>query len=103
MSHLQNLLPIARIAKDLIQKTVNKPDYLEIFSNWNEIVGEQFSTICLPYKAVNLGKDKILILKTIRGRGLEVQHEACKILDLVNNFLKKKTFSQIKIIQMDIY
>jgi hypothetical protein len=59
------------------------------------------AVICAPHKIINIGKDKVLVLKTIKGHGLEIQHEACKILDMVNKFLEKKTFSRIKVIQTD--
>jgi hypothetical protein len=92
---------VACIAKRLLENDGNKPDYLEIFSNWEMIVGKSFAAICVPYKVINIGKDKVLILKTIKGRGLEIQHETCKILKLVHNFLKKDTFAQIRVIQIE--
>jgi hypothetical protein len=101
MDRSQTSRPVSDISDDLIKKISGKPDYLEIFSNWKNIVGEEIASICEPHKATNRGSDKILILRTVKGRGLEVQHEACKILDLVNAFLKKKTFSQIKAIQTE--
>ncbi|MDR0678029.1 MAG: DUF721 domain-containing protein [Holosporaceae bacterium] len=97
----QSPLSITLVMKNLIEKMSNKPDYLDIFSNWAAVVGEDMSILCVPHRAVNAGKDKILVLKTIKGHGLEIQHEACKILDLVNKFLGKKTFSRIKVIQTD--
>jgi hypothetical protein len=89
------------IIENLIDRAPNKPDYLEIFSNWAAIVGEDTASICLPYRAINIGKNKVLALKTLKGYGLEIQHESCKILDEINKFLGKKTFSQIKVIQTD--
>jgi hypothetical protein len=91
---------IANIAEQLIERNENKPDYLKIFSHWNAIVGEDIASVCVPYKAINLGKDKVLILKAAKGRGLEIQHETCKILDRVHSFLKKNTFSHIRVIQI---
>ncbi|MDR1334348.1 MAG: DciA family protein [Holosporaceae bacterium] len=92
---------VARIADQIMERNENKPDYLKIFSHWDAIVGEDIASICAPLKAVNLGKDKVLILKAAKGRGLEIQHETCKILDCVHNFLKKNTFSHIRVIQIE--
>ncbi|MDR2158120.1 MAG: DciA family protein [Holosporaceae bacterium] len=102
MNRSQSPLAIANIVEDIIRRASNKPDYLEIFSDWTAVVGQDTASICVPHKAINLGKHKVLALKTIKGRGLEIQHEACKILDAVNKFLKKKTFHQIKVIQTDM-
>jgi hypothetical protein len=101
MDSSQSATPIFDIMKKLTEKIVNKPDYLEIFLEWEKIVGKELASICAPLKSTNIGKDKALVLKTVKGRGLEVQHEAYKILDLVNSFLKKETFSQIKVVQTE--
>jgi hypothetical protein len=92
---------VACIADQLIAGNENKPDYLEIFSDWRAIVGEDIASVCAPCKVINIGKNKVLVLKTAKGRGLEIQHEICKILDSVHGFLKKNTFSHIKIIQSE--
>jgi hypothetical protein len=94
-------MAIADIAQNIIKKNAHKPDYLEIFSNWKEVVGEYTASICMPYKAVNIGEEKMLVLKTIKGHGLQIQHEACKILASINKFLRRKTFSQIRVVQME--
>jgi hypothetical protein len=94
-------LPFSRIAENLIEKMPNRPDYREIFFNWENIVGEYIASVCTVHKAINMGKNKVLVLKTRKGCGPEILHEGGKILDAVNNFLKKKTFSQIKIFQTD--
>ena len=101
MKHLRSSLAVAHITQNMVSKITNKPDYLEVFSNWRGVVGSYTASICIPHKAVTIGKDKMLILKTIKGRGLQIQHEALKILDSINKFLHKKTFSQIRIIQTD--
>jgi hypothetical protein len=98
---LKSRFSIACIAENLLEKIANKPDYQEIFLDWEKVVGKNTASVCAPYKAINLGKDKILVLRTINGRGLEVAHDACRILESVNGFLKKKTFSQIKVIQTE--
>ncbi|MDR1983093.1 MAG: DUF721 domain-containing protein [Holosporaceae bacterium] len=101
MARSQSPVAIAHIVKKIIRNVINRPDYAEIFSNWTAVVGNDTASMCVPHKVVNIGKDKVLVLKTIKGRGLEIQHEAYKILHMVNLFLKKKTFSRIKVIQTD--
>jgi hypothetical protein len=101
MNHLKSSLVVAHIAQNVMKKIADKPDYLEIFSSWKGIVGEYTASICVPHKAINIGKEKTLVLKTIKGRGLQIQHEALKILSSINKFLRKKTFSQIRVIQTE--
>ncbi|MDR1551388.1 MAG: DUF721 domain-containing protein [Holosporaceae bacterium] len=93
----------SRISEKMIQNFPGVPNYLDIFLNWDRIIGEKFSSVCKPLKVVNIGKNKILVLKTIRGRGLEIQHMAIEILLLLNTFLNNKTFSQIKVVQTDFF
>jgi len=98
---MQNLRDLSNIAENLIRHMENKPAYLDIFLKWEEVVGEYNASICRPLKVVNVGKDKLLILKTIKGRGLEIQHSTDQILGIINGFTKNKTFSQIKVVQTD--
>ncbi|MDR0555444.1 MAG: DciA family protein [Holosporaceae bacterium] len=94
-------LAVVEISDRLIRKMINRPDYLKLFLNWSDVVGPYMSALCLPHRVINVGPEKILILKTIKGHGLEVQYEANRILGMVNGFLKIKLFSQIRIIQLD--
>ncbi|MDR0580710.1 MAG: DciA family protein [Holosporaceae bacterium] len=101
MNGSQSTVAVACIAQNIIKKAGAAPDYLEIFTRWRDVVGERIAFICVPHKVIR-GNDKILVLKTVKGRGLQIQHEALGILNSVNKFLKKKTFSQIRVFQTEI-
>ncbi|MDR1375388.1 MAG: DUF721 domain-containing protein [Holosporaceae bacterium] len=94
-------LAIGDIAKVLVDNIKNRPIYLEIFTNWTEIVGKHIASMSIPHKVIHAGSNNVLVLKTLKGCGLEIQHESLHILIKVNNFLSKNYFSQIKVIQMD--
>lgn len=102
MNDLQSSRAVAHIARNIIKKvSTAPPNYLEIFIRWRDVIGEHVASICVPHKVVNMGNDKILVLKTIKGRGLQIQHEGLRILNSVNKFLKKKTFSKIRVFQTE--
>jgi hypothetical protein len=89
------------IAEDLIKRIPGKPEYLVIFSNWNGVVEEGIASKCRPHKTINIGKDKVLVLQALQGYGLEIQHRSYEILLIVNTFLKKNIFSQIRVVQVN--
>jgi hypothetical protein len=97
----ESITSVASVADGILQRFRNKPDYLEIFMNWERVVGKDLASICAPHKAINFGADKVLILKTTNVHFLDIQYDACRILDAVNAFLQKKTFSQIRVIQKE--
>jgi hypothetical protein len=101
MNGSQFPIAVAYIAQNIIKKAGAAPNYLEVFTRWMDVAGEGVASICIPHKVINMGNDKILVLKTVKGRGLQIQHEALVILDSVNKFLKKKTFSQIRVFQTE--
>jgi hypothetical protein len=94
-------LAVGDIAKTFIANITNRPIYLEIFTNWSLIVGERVASISVPHKVLHAGSSNVLIIKTLKGCGLEIQHESVHILNKVNDFLSTNYFSQIRIIQMD--
>jgi hypothetical protein len=102
MNGSQFPIAVACIARNIIKKAGAVPNYLEIFTKWKDVAGERIAFVCMPHKVINMGNDKILVLKTVKGRGLQIQHEALEILDSVNKFLKKKTFSQIRVFQTEV-
>ncbi|MDR3186819.1 MAG: DciA family protein [Holosporaceae bacterium] len=97
----KQFLAVGDIAKVFVKNIKNRPIYLEIFANWSLVVGERIALISTPHKVVHAGSSNVLVLKTLKGCGLEIQHESLNILNKVNNFLSKNYFSQIKVIQMD--
>ncbi|MDR0753224.1 MAG: DciA family protein [Holosporaceae bacterium] len=101
MNGSQSPLAVACIAQNIIKNIDAAPNYLEIFIRWQDVVGERIASICVPHKVINMGNDKILVLKTIKGRGLQIQHETLGILNSVNKFLKKRTFSQMRVFQIE--
>jgi hypothetical protein len=92
---------IGSISESLLKRS-QIPGYAAIFSDWNNIVGNDIGSISTPYKVVNIGAQKTLILKSKKGRSLELQHETQNILNKIHKFLGKVFFSQIRIIQVDV-
>ena len=97
-----NISTVGSIASEIFEKTHGKPKYLALFPRWSEIVGENLAEICAPQKVSTQGNRKILVLKTKKGRSLEVQHESEKILRAINSFLENDIFDNLVIFQMDI-
>ena len=97
-----NISTVGSIASEIFEKTHGKPKYLALFTRWSEIVGENLAEICAPQKVSTQGNRKILVLKTKKGRSLEVQHESEKILRAINSFLENDIFDNLVIFQMDI-
>lgn len=97
----------AMSASDVAAKIVGRlgssemSEYFSIVSHWQEIVGADNAKILVPRNvSVNKGK-KTLALEAPKGYALEIQHESQHVLDKIHNFLGKKYFSAIKILQMD--
>jgi hypothetical protein len=93
---------IGSIVAKIMDNISSKLPYAVIFSDWAAIVGNNYSSIAMPHRVIS-GKSSgsTLVLKCKRGFALEIQHESEKILDLVNNFLEKKFFAHLKVIQVD--
>ena len=85
------------VAYNLLRKANNVPFYAEIFLNWENVVGEEFSQITKPIKVRSFKGEEILILQVSRAHSIELQHSVSEILQMVNEYLGKKYFSQIKI------
>lgn len=93
---------IANIAGVLLQKFASqKPEYSEVFLNWKAAVGESFASISAPYKVLTHNNNKVLVIKSKKGRSIELLHCSQEILRRIHNFLGKQIFSSVKIIQID--
>jgi hypothetical protein len=95
--------PASDVAARIIDRLGNSEmsEYFSMISNWQEIVGANDAKKLVPHNVlINKGK-KTLVLETPKGYALEIQHEAQHILDKIHNFLGKKYFSAIKVLQMD--
>ncbi len=84
-----------------------------LLSDWQIIIGQPLSDICLPEKIswprqqseTRSKHQKIggtLVMKVAYGRALEVQHTTPQIIDKINAYYGYQAISQIKIIQGDI-
>lgn len=89
---------IADIATKIFKNTP-RPVATDIFLKWEEVVGVPYSSMATPYKVTTFKQQKILILQAVPGCGVLIQHESWEILHRVNDYLKQKYFSQVKVIQ----
>ena len=92
---------LSNVIDNILKNAENRPKYLEIFLDWEVAVGEIIASKSAPYKVINVGRKKVLFIKSKKGRALELQHESPVILEKIHQFLKGHFFDQIKIIQMD--
>ncbi len=97
-----NILTVGAIASKIFEKSCGKSAYLNLFIHWSEIIGENLAAICAPQKVTFQGNHRLLVLKTKKGRSLEVQHESEKILHAINKFLESDFFDNLVIFQMDV-
>lgn len=100
MFHKESTLKVSDIATNLIKNSVKESKYMELFSRWQEVVGQPFADLTTPYKITG-NNPKILIIKAKKGYALQILHESMRILNAVNSFLQSPIFSQIKVIQAD--
>ena len=98
----QYAVSLSSVVDNMLKNSENKPAYLGIFSNWEGAVGKNIASKSAPYKVVNAGNKKVLIIKSKKGCALELQHESPVVLEKIRQFLKGHFFDQIKIIQMDV-
>lgn len=92
---------VSSVAEDILNKLPKKPQYASLFSKWRTAVGDDFASISAPYKIVTQNDQKILVLKSKKGRSIELQHCSQQILRKIHYFLGKDVFSFVKIIQLD--
>ena len=92
---------IGDIGSNILARAGKSPSYIEIFSDWKQVVGEEIAEMSSPHKVITNGNNKVLILKSQKGKAVELQHESQKILKKVHDFLGNIYFSQLKIIQID--
>ena len=79
----------------------------QLISQWDVIVGPQFAGFCAPDKitwpktavesARKLGGT--LVIRAVAGRGLELQYDAARIIERVNQFLGYGAITSLKIMQ----
>ncbi|MCR5225094.1 MAG: DciA family protein [Alphaproteobacteria bacterium] len=100
MFYKESTLKVSDIATNLIKNSVKESKYMELFSRWQEIVGQPFADLTTPHKITG-NNPKILIIKAKKGYALQILHESMRILNAVNSFLQSPIFSQIKVIQAD--
>ena len=96
-----NLNDAGSIADFILKKLPKKPPYASLFSEWSAAVGEDFASISAPLKIVTQNDKKILVLKSKKGRSIELQHSSPQILRKIHHFLGKNVFSSVKIVQLD--
>lgn len=92
---------IGSITDSILKKFQKELPYASIFTDWKEVVGEEFSSKSSPYKIITHCDKKVLVLKSKKGCSVELQHCSLQILEKVHKFLGQKAFSFIKIVQLD--
>lgn len=79
----------------------------QLISQWSVIIGQPFASYCVPDK-INWPRfaadaspkmGGTLVLRAAAGRGLEVQYEAPRIIERVNQFLGYGAITALKIMQ----
>ncbi len=81
--------------------------YADVLGNWPAIVGEELAAIARPERLAWPGKARdeqrregaTLIVRVAEGRGLEVQHEALRIVERINGFFGYGAVASLKIRQ----
>jgi hypothetical protein len=92
---------LGNLVTDFLENSKNRPTYLEIFQNWEQVVGTDIANVIRPYRVVNSGAQRILVLQSNKGLSTELMHESQNILNTIHKFLNETCFSQLKIIQND--
>ena len=79
----------------------------QLISQWSVIVGQPYAAYCVPDK-INWPRSAAdaarkmggtLVLRAAAGRGLELQYEAPRIIERVNQFLGYGAITALKIMQ----
>jgi hypothetical protein len=79
----------------------------QLISQWDVIVGPQFAAFCSPDK-INWPKTAAesahklggtLVIRAVAGRGLELQYDAARVIERVNQFLGYGAIASLKIMQ----
>ncbi len=80
--------------------------YADLIAQWPEIAGERVAQRSEPerirWPRLSSGERKIggtLVIRAAPGRGLDLQHEAPRILERINAFYGYGAIAQIKIVQ----
>jgi hypothetical protein len=80
--------------------------YADLIAQWPEIAGEKVAQWSEPERirwprasAGDRREGGTLVIRTLPGRGLDLQHEAPRILERINAFHGYRAIAQIKIIQ----
>lgn len=78
---------------------------IEIFNNWQHIVGTDIAKLCLPVKLKWNGNSKIasLLLSAFGGNATIVMHYNLEIIEKVNRFFGYYAIDKIKITQAVIH
>lgn len=92
---------ISNVAETVLNQFPKKLRYTSLFLSWSAAVGTDFARISIPYKIIIQNNKKILILKSKKGRSVELQHCSQQILEKVHRFLGEDVFSFLRIIQLD--
>lgn len=89
---------VGTIAENLLSKADRNP-FVEVFTNWRDIVGEEIADVLTPYKITTIIGRNLLVLKANDGCPAELQHQSMQIIDLLNQHFKSKIFSVVRVIK----
>lgn len=90
---------IASISNDIISDVVSRSSIIDVdvFLRWHDIIGQELSEITYPDSITeNNEGEKVIVLKVSRYNLLEVKYKADLILQKLNSFFGKGSFSRIK-------
>ena len=88
----------------VIDKNIKKKNFIEIslINNWEKIIENDITRFCYPEKIIFSGTDNsggTIILKTKRGRSMEIEFKSEEIIEKINQYFGYKAIKKISILQ----
>ncbi len=90
---LKDVIP--NIAKNI---TDNGKQNINLYLNWQQIIGQKFAQNLTPIKINNNNNDKILYLKCTNGAELQMKYAENEIINLINLYFGSKKIKSIKFV-----
>lgn len=73
--------------------------YAELLTRWPAIVGEELASITRPERLRRAEQGSTLIVRTREGLGLEVQHQAARLIERINQYFGYGVVTSIRVVQ----
>ncbi len=88
--------------KDVMAKIVtnidNGKNNINIYKDWEKIIGTEFAKYLTPVKIQNNNDKKILILRCANGASITMNYAQNEIIERVNHYLGKDKINGIKLL-----